>query len=83
MRKDITQVPVACNDIANALKNGRSINLVGLGAFVARNGIVSLEAQRETLRKEFAKKGDVLAAALAVFEAGVLAVQGEGEAVAR
>ena len=82
-RKDITQVPVACNEIANALKNGRSINLVGLGAFVARSGMVSLEVQRETLRKEFAKKGDALAAAQAVFEAGVQAVQGGGEAVPR
>jgi 2-oxoglutarate ferredoxin oxidoreductase subunit gamma len=82
-RKDIVQVPIACNEIANALKNGRSINLVGLGAFVARSGMVSLEVQRETLRKEFAKKADALAAAQAVFEAGVQAVQGGGEAVPR
>jgi 2-oxoglutarate ferredoxin oxidoreductase subunit gamma len=83
-RKDITQVLVPCNDIANELKNGRSINLVGLGAFVARSGMVSVDVQRTVLQKEFGKKkGDALKAAMEVFEAGVQAVQGGGEAVRR
>jgi 2-oxoglutarate ferredoxin oxidoreductase subunit gamma len=81
-RGDIRQLLVPCNDIANNLKNGRSINIVGLGAFVAASSMVSLEAQRAVLHKEFGKKkADVLAAALAVFEAGVLATQGGKEAV--
>jgi Pyruvate/2-oxoacid:ferredoxin oxidoreductase gamma subunit len=49
-------------------------NLVGLGAFVARSGVVGIDVQREVLRKEFGKKGDLLKAALEVFEAGVKAV---------
>jgi len=81
-RQDISQILVPCNDIANALKNGRSINIVGLGAFVASSAMVSLEAQRSVLHKEFGKKkGDVLAATLEVFEAGVRAAQGNKEAV--
>jgi 2-oxoglutarate ferredoxin oxidoreductase subunit gamma len=78
-RQDIQQVCVPCNEIANALQNGRSINLVGLGAFVARTGMVAMETQRAVLQKEFGKKGNVLQAANAVFEAGVKAVlEGQG-----
>ncbi len=80
-RQDIQQCCVRCNDIANALKNGRSINLVGLGAFVARTGMVGLDTQRAVLHKEFGKKGKeaVLQAATEVFEAGVQAVlEGQG-----
>ena len=81
-REDVRQLLVPCNDIANNLKNGRSINLVGLGAFVAASAMVSLEAQRAVLQKEFGrKKADVLAAALAVFDAGVEATRGDKEAV--
>jgi 2-oxoglutarate ferredoxin oxidoreductase subunit gamma len=80
-RKDIEQVLVPCNEIANGLKNGRSINLVGLGAFVARSAMVALAVQRQVLEKEFGKKGDALKAAMEVFEAGVAAVRGGGEAV--
>ncbi len=74
-RKDIAQVLVPCNEIANALKNGRSINLVGLGAFVAQSGMVSLDVQRHVLEREFAKKGSALQQAMEVFEAGVKAVR--------
>lgn len=80
-RQDIAQVCVPCNDIANALKNGRSINLVGLGAFVARTGMVGLDTQRAVLEREFGKKGkgEALRAASEVFEAGVRAVlEGQG-----
>jgi len=82
-RTDIQQVLVPCNDIANALNNVRSLNLVGLGAFVARSGFVSLETQRQVLQQEFAKKGKVLQAVLKVFDAGVQAAKGEGKAVSR
>jgi 2-oxoglutarate ferredoxin oxidoreductase subunit gamma len=82
-RTDIQQILVPCNDIANELKNARSINIVALGAFVARSGFVSVESQRETLRREFAKNQAALASALEVFEAGVRAAQGEGKAVSR
>ncbi len=70
-RPEITEVLVPCNDIANRLRNPRSLNLVGLGAFVATSGYVALDSQRAVLRQEFGRKGDVLAAALEVFEAGV------------
>jgi 2-oxoglutarate ferredoxin oxidoreductase subunit gamma len=73
-RNDIKQVRVPCNDIANRMNNARSLNLVVLGAFVAASGVVSLETQREVLRNEFGKKPGVLEGALAVFEAGVTAV---------
>jgi len=70
-RKDIEVVRIRFNDIALAHKSGRSLNLVALGAFIARTGMVSLEAQRAVLKSEFGKKGNVLAEVTAVFEAGV------------
>ena len=47
--KRVRTVPVAANDIANALGNGRMANMVALGAFIAATGIVPLAAAIDSL----------------------------------
>lgn len=74
-RGDLRQVQVGFNDIAHALENGRSLNIVALGSFVAASGMVTLAAQRDVLRYQFGKKPAVFEAVMKVFEAGVEAVE--------
>lgn len=47
--KRIRTVPVAANDIANKLGNGRMANMVALGAFIRATGIVPLSAAIDSL----------------------------------
>lgn len=70
-REDIDELLVPFNEIANSMKNGRSINIVALGAFVARSGMVELETQEKVLREKFARKPKVMELNLATFHAGV------------
>jgi 2-oxoglutarate ferredoxin oxidoreductase subunit gamma len=70
-RNDIDELLVPFNDIANELNNGRSINLVALGAFVARSKIVAIETQEKILNDKFARKPKVAELNLETFRAGV------------
>jgi 2-oxoglutarate ferredoxin oxidoreductase subunit gamma len=70
-RNDVDELLVPFNDIANGLHNGRSINIVALGAFVARSGIVAVETQENILREKFTGKPKILDANLKTFRAGV------------
>lgn len=70
-RTDIDEIMVPFNEIANSLKNGRSINIVALGAFVARSGIVAVETQEKILLEKFSRKPKVAELNLKTFRAGV------------
>lgn len=50
-RSDITVVPVEANGIANELGNSRIANMVALGALLAKQEVVSMEAVHKALRK--------------------------------
>ncbi len=70
-RDDIDELLVPFNDIANSLKNGRSVNIVALGAFVARSKIVGVDTQEQVLKDQFAKKPAVAEINVKTFRAGV------------
>jgi 2-oxoglutarate ferredoxin oxidoreductase subunit gamma len=70
-RTDIDEILVPFNEIANSLKNGRSINIVALGAFVARSGIVAVETQEKILLDKFSRKPKIAELNLETFRAGV------------
>ncbi len=70
-REDIDEILVPFNDIANSLENGRSINIVALGAFVARSGIVGVDTQEQVLREKFARKPKICELNVKTFRAGV------------
>jgi len=50
-RKDIETLPLAASDEAVKLKNTRIMNMIVLGAFLARTGVVGLDSVMKALRK--------------------------------
>jgi 2-oxoglutarate ferredoxin oxidoreductase subunit gamma len=59
-RNDIDVVHVPASDIANELGSARAANMVALGAFLAHRPIISIEAVKNTLKKVFANKPEVI-----------------------
>lgn len=55
-RTDIEIIKVPCNEIANELGNSKVANMVALGAYVQKTGILPLEAIKKALKKVFAGK---------------------------
>ncbi len=49
-RGDITVVPIPANHLADRLGNSRSANMVMLGAFIKKTGLVSMATVLEALR---------------------------------
>ena len=60
-RDDVDVLRVGCNAIANELGNARVAGMIALGAFVARSGIVAMEALEEVVGKTFAAKPAIAA----------------------
>ena len=77
-RDDVEELLVPFNDIANEMKNGRSVNIVALGAFVARSAVVKVETQETILRETFSKKPGVAELNLKTFRAGVKLAREQG-----
>ena len=50
-RKDLDVLTLACNDIALDLGDVRYANMVALGAFCKKTGIIELKTLKESLRK--------------------------------
>ena len=50
LRTDVTVIPVACNEVAEQLGNGRVSNMVMLGAIQAATGVVTDDNLVQTLR---------------------------------
>lgn len=55
-RDDIDELLVPCNDLAMEVGSGKAANMVVLGAFVGRTGVVKLESMDALVEKQFAKK---------------------------
>ena len=69
-RADLDEIMVPANDIARELGNARSANIVALGAFVARSGIVDWALLMNSVKKEFAKKAGLADLNLEAIEQG-------------
>ena len=50
-RDDVAAVRVPVNDIANELENTRVVNIVALGAYVKKSGVVKMETIFKVLEK--------------------------------
>jgi len=68
-RDDLYQVRVPATTIASALGNNRAANVVALGAFVERPGILSFEAIIDSVTVEFARKEKLVDLNLRALEA--------------
>jgi 2-oxoglutarate ferredoxin oxidoreductase subunit gamma len=69
-RKDIDQLYVPANDLAIQAGNPKSLNMIMLGAFIGRSGIVKLDTIKDSLKHKMGKKADVLALNLKLVDAG-------------
>lgn len=71
LRTDVKVIPVACNEVAEQLGNGRVSNMVMLGAIQAATEVVTDENLVETLREWLGeKKAHLLDVNLKAIEAG-------------
>lgn len=73
-RKDVKEVLVAANEIANEMKNPRGANMVALGAFVGATGILSLETVTGIVRKTFESRPKMVNANVEALKRGYDAV---------
>jgi len=69
-REDIDELRVPCNEIANDLGNSRVANIVALGAFAARCGLIDFDLVRLAVETEFAKKAKLVPINLQALERG-------------
>jgi len=69
-REDVDELRVPVTDIAAGLGNVRTANIVALGAFVARSGIIDFETLKETVRNEFKQKKKFIEMNMAALEEG-------------
>ena len=74
-RADVDEIAIPVNDIAIKAGSIRSANIVALAAFVARSGIVSMEALRESVKKEFARKAKLIPLNMDAMDRGEQAAQ--------
>jgi 2-oxoglutarate ferredoxin oxidoreductase subunit gamma len=69
-RKDITEILVPANDIAQKVGNIRATNLAVLGAFVGASQVVQFENIIAAVKYKLGKKADVLDLNLEVLDEG-------------
>lgn len=74
-RDDCDALKVPAVDIAKKLGNAKAANIVALSAFVARSGVVSMDALRTCIEEEFRKKPKLIPLNLKALEAGAKAAQ--------
>ena len=75
-RDDVDELAIPVNDLALAAGSVRSANVVALAAFAARSRVVPLEALRQAVETEFARKAKLIPLNVDAFERGVRAAQG-------
>jgi 2-oxoglutarate ferredoxin oxidoreductase subunit gamma len=60
VRRDFTVVTVPVNDLARPLGDDRVINMIMLGSFVKKTGLVSLKTAEQAIRDTFSNRDQVL-----------------------
>jgi 2-oxoglutarate ferredoxin oxidoreductase subunit gamma len=74
-RDDVDELAIPVNDMAIEAGSVRSANIVALSAFVARSGILSTDALRESVKKEFARKAKLIPLNMEAMDRGIAAAQ--------
>lgn len=74
-RKDVDEVVLPVNEIAQETGSVRSANIVALAAFVTRSGILDPDTVREAVRKEFERKAKLIPINLEAFDRGCSAAR--------
>ena len=76
-REDLEVVRVPANDLATEVNSPRSVNVVMLGALVARRGIVTPEGMKKAIEMNFKKKPKLIPINIDAFQKGYDFVKGE------
>ena len=74
-RDDVDELAIPVNDLALEAGSVRSANVVALAAFAARSGVVPIEALREAVENEFARKAKLIPLNMDAFNRGVEAAK--------
>ncbi len=69
-RNDLHQVKVPATTLSSALGNSKAANVVALGAFTARTGILAFKTLIASVKAEFAQKDNLVELNLRALEAG-------------
>jgi 2-oxoglutarate ferredoxin oxidoreductase subunit gamma len=69
-RTDVDELIAPVTDIAIKLGNGRSANIVALGAFAARSNIVDFKLLEKSVHEEFASKENFIDLNMEALEMG-------------
>ncbi len=74
-RSDVDEFTVPVIDIAKSIGNVKAANIVALGAFVARSGILNMASVEASVKFEFAKKEKFIPLNLKALAEGAKAAQ--------
>jgi len=74
-RDDVDELAIPVNEMAIDAGSVRSANIVALSAFVARSSILSLDALRESVQNEFARKAKLIPLNMDAMDRGIQAAQ--------
>ena len=69
-RDDVVELIIPVTDIAKELGEVRAANIVALGAFVARSGIVAFDQIIDAVKEEFSKKEKFIPLNVAALQKG-------------
>ena len=70
-RQDVQELIVPTNDMAVALGNVKCANIIALGAFAAKSGMVDVKILRECIQSEFAAKEKLIPLNMNAFDEGL------------
>ncbi|PLX42638.1 MAG: 2-oxoacid:ferredoxin oxidoreductase subunit gamma [Deltaproteobacteria bacterium] len=76
-REDIEVIKVPANELAIEINSPRSVNVIMLGALVAKKGLVSPESMRTAIEMFFEKKAKIIPINLEAFQKGYDFIKGE------
>ncbi len=74
-RDDVDELNVPVVEIAKELGNVKTANIIALAAFVARSGIVSMDALKASVKEEFSQKQKLIPLNMKAIEAGIEAAK--------
>ena len=74
-RDDVDELNLPVVEMAKELGNVKTANIIALAAFVARSGIVGIEALKASVKEEFSQKKELIPLNMKAIDAGIEAAK--------
>ena len=74
-RDDVDELNVPVVEMAKELGNLKTANIIALAAFVARSGIISIDALKASVKEEFSQKQKLIPLNMKAIDAGIEAAK--------